>query len=797
MNRFEYVNIINDAVLNDDSKQVISVLNELFASNKYKNYIDIVFMAISSFQLYGFLAYLNNDEQEKFFRCDFFRTASYRGKTLPFYNNGQESLFFEFEKHKKIFLSAPTSFGKTSIISEYIIINKHFLKNIIFIVPTNSLLEELFQKFSYFNKKLDLDYMISTQVRFYKDKRNLLFLTPERFLLLAETINLSEFDLIVMDEAYKIVESKNQTVSDFVNNRAVRFRKVTEILGSLDIKVIFLSPFTYQETNSMKKFFEKYNIYKINRELEYVDREVVNIENSNQFKEYFNIQGFTGYQKKLNTPEKVSKILERLENEKNIVYISNYASGYHIIEVLEQRSIDTKNINFKRYLTFIKHLNDNYCLNGMPKWKIVEALEKGYGLYISPMPRFIKKEIIKLYNNDILGSLLVTTSFTEGVNTNAKNLIFTSLVNGPTINKLADIDVLNVAGRAGRFAKSSLGKVICINSDVYNTVKTLQDASYVKLNNYNYIKQSNHIDYEIDMMEDEYLTTEDKLKKEAIKQEMIELGLTNKDLQISLNVSNKWKLVLYKSFLKQEKEMIERIADALHKLTSEEYTERSQSIGKILTYINIVLSKADINPFPMEDYEIQAFALSGKCNWSRLYNIYCQGSSKQIIETNMKYVVMEFNKILPDSRNKKKSQVKSLFFDNKKLWLLKYYDENLSINYNAFYSETFKFISNVIQYKIPFYLSYFISVFNLFIKKSKYHINYAEIDVSKVTMSYENGIINESYNEMVDYGLSNDLILKLASRNIDKNKLINNQYNRDDFDEYENIVIDEYKEFSK
>lgn len=40
-------------------------------------------------------------------------------------------------------------------------------------------------------------------------------------------------------------------------------------------------------------------------------------------------------------------------------------------------------------------------------------------------------------------------------------------------------------------------------------------------------------------------------------------------------------------------------------------------------------------------------------------------------------------------------------------------------------------------------------------------------------MSYENSIINESYNEMVDYGLSNDLILKLASRNIDKNKLIN------------------------
>ena len=46
----------------------------------------------------------------------------------------------------------------------------------------------------------------------------------------------------------------------------------------------------------------------------------------------------------------------------------------------------------------------------------------------------IKREIVNLYEADVLGTLIVTTAFTEGVNTNASNLIFTSLINGPTTN---------------------------------------------------------------------------------------------------------------------------------------------------------------------------------------------------------------------------------------------------------------------------------------------------------------------------------------------------------------------------
>ena len=98
----------------------------------------------------------------------------------------------------------------------------------------------------------------------------------------------------------------------------------------------------------------------------------------------------------------------------------------------------------------------------------LSALKKGVGIYISPLPRYIKREIINLFEDDVIGTLIVTTSFTEGVNTSASNLIFTSLINGPTTNRLSDIDVLNVSGRAGRFARNSIGKVYFVWNELNN-----------------------------------------------------------------------------------------------------------------------------------------------------------------------------------------------------------------------------------------------------------------------------------------------------------------------------------------
>lgn len=127
-------------------------------------------------------------------------------------------------------------------------------------MPTNSLLEELFEKFTLYNSKLELNYNISTQPVYPLTRRNILFLTPERFMIVAESRMINNFDLIVMDETYKIVDAHNETISDFVNHRALRFRKVADLIAKSNSKVVFLSPFTYSLTKSMSDFLTKHNI---------------------------------------------------------------------------------------------------------------------------------------------------------------------------------------------------------------------------------------------------------------------------------------------------------------------------------------------------------------------------------------------------------------------------------------------------------------------------------------------------------------------------------------------------------
>lgn len=254
INRNDVINILNDYAFSDDIHTVAECLNTLLESKEYVSNLDLIFMAIASSQLYGFLSYLTEEEQQLFFECDYYRSNSYRGIEVPFYNRGQLSFLHEVDQNKKVFFSAPTSFGKTSIVTEYILNNASNIDNIMFVVPTNSLLEELFQKFQNYNYELKLGYNITTQPICPKAGRNILFLTPERFMIVAESRFIDRFDLIVMDETYKIVDAHNNSVSDFINHRSLRFRKVADLIAASETKVIFLSPFTYALTTSMSNF---------------------------------------------------------------------------------------------------------------------------------------------------------------------------------------------------------------------------------------------------------------------------------------------------------------------------------------------------------------------------------------------------------------------------------------------------------------------------------------------------------------------------------------------------------------
>ena len=120
--------------------------------------------------------------------------------------------------------------------------------------------------------------------------------------------------------------------------------------------------------------------------------------------------------------------------------------------------------------------------------------------------------------------------------------------------------------------------------------------------------------------------------------------------------------------------------------------------------------------------------------------------------------------------------------------------KNLTINFDAFYTETFKFISSIVQYKIPFYTSYFVSVLKLFILKSENRegLDVSKLDVKKITLLFEDGSIYDDYSKLIDYGISNDLIMKLHDKEITLDRLKARDFKDKDFDEYELLLLEEF-----
>ena len=778
---------LNEYAFDNNIQPVIECLNVLLESKQeYQSNLDLIFIAIATTQMYGFLSYLTDDEQQLFFECDYFRSNSYRGIEIPFYNRGQLSFLHELDDNQKVFFSAPTSFGKTSIVTEYILNNADILNNVVFIVPTNSLLEELFEKFTLYNSKLGLNYNISTQMVHPLIGRNILFLTPERFMIVAESRMINDFDLIVMDETYKIVDAHNTTISDFVNRRALRFRKVADIIAKANSKVVFLSPFTYSLTKSMDDFLTKHNIKKIDRQLEYVNRQTVRLDSSDDVENFFG-ERLASYRSKLSLTKKAKLILSKLRSSSSIVYVPNYSKAYELA-----KSIDFSCLNKKddpRYLAFIKHIKENYLVTNRESWIVYDALCNGVGIYISPLPRYIKKEIIKLYERKVLSVLIVTSAFTEGVNTCASNLIFTSLVNGPNTNKLSDIDVLNVSGRAGRFAKNTIGRIFCVNKDIYNRVLKLQKTSDVKLENYNYKKELKRLDFEIEMMDAEYLSDEQKAELKAQQIEIEKLGLSKDELNISLNVSNNWKIVLYKHFSELSSDQIEEIHQKIADIFEQKEGECISALEYIFKDLRDVFINDQINVFPQEHYEISPFDKSGDFIWGRLYQIYILGSPKKIISNNIKFISYRFSKIIKNKKYSNKHDVESLFASNNATWILRYYNDDLSLNMNSFYAETFKIVSNIIQYKIPFYLTFYVSIFKLFIKKrSNNKINSTNFDINRLINIFEDGKTSEKYSKLLDYGIPINTIAKISNNKISIESLKNQDYDSENFDEYEKII---------
>lgn len=368
---------------------------------------------VENLAMYDLTTYFNEPDEPNLYETIILNKNKQRKVTHInddiYFSPPQNDALAFLENNDKVIFSAPTSFGKTMIVKEYIFKQKP--KNIIYIVPTNALAYELeisFKENDNFSDYLIYDKLLADST--IENKKMFFIGTQEKFLELDQSL-LGEIDLFVIDEAYKLQESIDNMRSYKLSETFLK----SFVLNSQ--KIFLLSP--------IAEFigFEKYNFLHCNSDFNAVEKNYV----------LLNKKGF------------FEKFLKEGNKNKTILFCSSPTQindTYYKIKSDELKKIESS------FLTQLKQ-------DIHPEWIVAKLLEQGILVHHGQMPKYIQNKMINLFNHDRKYNILLgTNSISEGINTVTKNLFI------HPDNKVGDKFLLkNTIGRAGRLGKYPIGYI--------------------------------------------------------------------------------------------------------------------------------------------------------------------------------------------------------------------------------------------------------------------------------------------------------------------------------------------------
>lgn len=436
--------------------------------------------------------YSPSNKMSRLIRQEIYKSKIYSNITLTRF----QIEILNILEENNLFLSAPTSFGKTFLALEYLARNIDKINNVVFIIPTialmNELLSKLYDLFSeYYNICINSDENI--------EKKNIFVFVPERsdsnFL---EIISSIELDLLIFDELYKLRGTKKLVSTD---DRLIYMNKVYLDLITKAKKIILLGPYI-NDVN-----FDKTKI------------EIV--------KFYTN---FMPVYNKMYLIAEDDNWENKMDSNHNLVYFKSPQSIYKkISKLLELNSEKESCVEFyKKEIDYLETEVGN-------EWYVINLLKRGIGIHHGKTPIFLRKFYENEYNNGNINTLLCTNTLMEGINTPTDSLIVVDKPNSP-------FEFNNLIGRVGRLNPSSpiIGKVLLCDESILeylsNTESWLNlsilaesdevysDEEILYLNK-EYKDEANRNEYTKKM---EFLSKEFSLTKEILISHNVEFGKTFK-----------------------------------------------------------------------------------------------------------------------------------------------------------------------------------------------------------------------------------------------------------------------------
>jgi len=394
-----------ETILNQNNREeVIKILDE----KKIKVELEDLF-------LYDLSPYYKENLDNSFFskQLEFIQEKNQLSHNSKIsFTSEQLKIYNGILENGRCIVSAPTSFGKTMLIKEFIFNNQP--NKVVFIVPTNSLADELLDDFKLLFTALD--YIIFDSVKSLEviSEKSIFIGTQEKYYNLKGFYK-EKIDLFVIDEAYKLTDSIKGSREVILNRSFIDTIENSEkiiLLMPLVNSITGLENFTFKVLRSdyapVAKSFN--SIKKLDQ---IINQEISKNETTNLI--YFN------------SPKELERIyLSKLKSIKNAIELND---------------------------NWIQRVQEDFH----SEWLPIQALKSGIGIHYGPMPKFIQKKVIDLFKSNQLKNVLATNSVIEGVNTPTKNIYIYS-----SRDILGDKNLVkykNLIGRAGRLGEHKVGNI--------------------------------------------------------------------------------------------------------------------------------------------------------------------------------------------------------------------------------------------------------------------------------------------------------------------------------------------------
>ena len=411
--------------------------------------------------------------------------------------NFQMEIWSNMDSEKLIGISAPTSAGKSFVILLKLL-DKLSRENfdIVYIIPTLSLLNQVSEDFNKAIRKLEIPNcrVSNSFVENTSEQNNIFVLTQEKAIsAFSDERNTFRKDIVLVADEIQNIERIKE---DNDERSKVLFDTLNEFRYKDNVKQIIISGPRIDDIETTGK-----SIFGIQtKEITSLDSPVLNLtysisksENTYYLKQYCgliaqplvrpitNAEFIEGYGKKTYDEKYLSYLntfADKFKGQQNIIFSPTAATARKIACSL----VIDNNVN-----STVTDLIEYYKQTIHPDYSMCKTLETGIAYHHGKLPDHVRRTIENAIHNKWITNIACTTTLLQGVNLPAQNIIVRNphlyLKKKSDSAELSNYEIANLRGRAGRLLKDFIGRTFVLDetsfadSDGYEQTTMFDDVT--------------------------------------------------------------------------------------------------------------------------------------------------------------------------------------------------------------------------------------------------------------------------------------------------------------------------------